>query len=228
MIKILLKIAGKKDFVIDKSVNLYYIIRICFKYGFMLLRGCWLSWLYKNIRFPFFKGKNVHLIVKKKISVGKKTKIHFGTKIDALSTDGVSLGESCVIGENCIIECSGTISNIGKGLKIGNRTSFGRNCFFGSAGGIEIGDDVIAGELVRFHSENHNYSNLNELIKNQGVNRKGIKIGNNCWIGAGVTFLDGSSIGNGCVVGANALVTKNFPDNVVIGGVPAKILKERC
>jgi acetyltransferase-like isoleucine patch superfamily enzyme len=64
------------------------------------------------------------------------------------------------------------------------------------------------------------------LIREQGVTNKGIVIGNNVWIGAKVTFLDGCKIGNNSVVAAGAVVSGVFPDNVVIGGVPAKILKE--
>lgn len=227
MIKLLLKIAGKNDFPIDKSVSSLYVARLCVKYGLMLLRGALLSLFCKKIQFPFFMGAGVSLLMKNKISIDRKTKIHSHVKIDALSVNGVCVGKSCVIGENCIIECTGTISNIGNGLKIGNRTSFGRNCFFGAAGGIEIGDDVIAGEYVRFHSENHNFSDMNRLIKDQGVSRKGISVGNNCWIGAGAVFLDGAKIGNGCVVAANAVVRGTFGDNCVIGGVPAKVLKQR-
>ena len=98
---------------------------------------------------------------------------------------------------------------------------------FGAAGGIEIGDDVVAGQFIRFHSENHNYNDSTKLIREQGVSHKGIKIGNNCWIGAGVVFLDGAELGDGCVVGANAVVTKKFHDNVVIAGIPAKIVMNR-
>ena len=68
---------------------------------------------------------------------------------------------------------------------------------------------------------------MNRLIKDQGVSRKGISVGNNCWIGAGAVFLDGAKIGNGCVVAANAVVRGTFGDNCVIGGVPAKVLKQR-
>lgn len=64
-------------------------------------------------------------------------------------------------------------------------------------------------------------------IRQQGVYGKGIKIGKNCWIGAKATFLDGTVIGNGCVVAAGAVVKGNFPDNSIIGGVPAKIIKMR-
>lgn len=56
---------------------------------------------------------------------------------------------------------------------------------------------------------------------------KGIKIGNNCWIGAGAVFLDGAELGSGCVVGANAVITKKFPSDVVIAGIPAKVISYR-
>ena len=52
-------------------------------------------------------------------------------------------------------------------------------------------------------------------------------MGNNCWIGAGAVFLDGAELGDGCVVAANAVVTKQFPANSIVGGVPAKVLRER-
>ena len=98
---------------------------------------------------------------------------------------------------------------------------------FGAAGGIEVGDDVVAGQFIRFHSENHNFNDLSKLIRDQGVSHKGIKIGNNCWIGAGAVFLDGAELGDGCVVGANAVITKKFPDNVVVVGIPAKVISHR-
>ena len=54
-----------------------------------------------------------------------------------------------------------------------------------------------------------------------------VAIGNNCWIGAKATILDGTKIGDGCIVAAGAVVKGEFPDNVIIGGVPAKIIKHR-
>lgn len=150
-----------------------------------------------------------------------------GVYIDALSREGVSIGDSVVIGKNTRIECTGGLQSIGKGVRIGNRTTFGNDCMFGTAGGIEIGDDVVAGQFIRFHSENHNYNDLTKLIREQGVSHKGIKIGNNCWIGAGAVFLDGAELDDGCVVGANAVMTKKFPDNVVVAGIPEKVISHR-
>ena len=161
------------------------------------------------------------------LTIGAKTKLHDGVYIDALSTDGVKIGDHVVIGRNTRIESTGSLEFVGKGVKIGNRTTFGNDCFFGAAGGIEIGEDVVAGQYIRFHSENHNFDDTEELIKNQGVSHKGIRIGNNCWIGSGAVFLDGAELEDGCVVGANSVVTKHFPANSVIAGVPAKLIRTR-
>lgn len=160
------------------------------------------------------------------MSLGNNCKLHYKVYIDALSR-GVHLGNNIVLGRGTRIECTGGLTSIGKGVKIGDRTTFGNDCYFGAAGGIEIGDDVVAGQFIRFHSENHNYNDLETLIRMQGVTHKGIVIGNNCWIGAGAVFLDGAKLGNGGVVGANSVITKEFPDNCVIAGVSAKIIKHR-
>lgn len=227
LIEKLLKIAGKDSFTLDGKISKAYLFRLCYKYGFMMLRGKFFSLGYSAIDNSIFIGKKVCILEKRYLSIGAKTKIHDGVYIDALSSDGVNIGDHVVLGRNSRIECTGSLENVGKGVTIGNRTTFGSDCYFGAAGGIEIGDDVVCGQYIRFHSENHNYDDMNLLIREQGVTNKGIHIGNNCWIGAGAVFLDGSALGDGCVVAANAVVTKQFPDNSVIGGVPAKILKTR-
>jgi acetyltransferase-like isoleucine patch superfamily enzyme len=100
---------------------------------------------------------------------------------------------------------------------------------FGDAqGGIEIGDDTIFGNYVSMHSENHNFNELSIPIRLQGVNRKGIKIGNNCWIGAKTTILDNVTIGNGCVIAAGSVVVAGiYEDNGIYAGIPAKLIRYR-
>ena len=223
----LLKIAGKEELRLDKNISKKYIISLLWKYGLMMIRGRLFAVGYTLIHRSVFIGKRVKVLEKKHLSIGEKAKIHDNVYIDALSVEGVSIGKNSILGRNTRIECTGSIRSIGKGLIIGDRTTFGSDCFFGAAGGIEIGDDVVAGQYIRFHSENHTYDDLTKLIKDQGVTHKGIIIRNNCWIGAGAVFLDGAELGEGCVVAANAVVTKAFPENSVIGGVPAKIIKKR-
>jgi len=223
----LLRIAGKDDFELDNRISIRYLIRICWKYGWMVIRGILTSIGYKDIRPNIFIGKSVKLYEKKYMKIGNKTKLHDGVKIDALSSQGVKIGDYCILGKNTVIECTGSLAAIGKGVEIGNNTTFGGDCFFGAAGGIKVGRDVVAGQCIRFHAENHNYNRMDIPIREQGVTHKGIEVGDNCWIGSGVVFLDGAKVGSGCVIAANAVVTKEFPENTIIGGVPAKIIKKR-
>ncbi|MBN1036876.1 acyltransferase [Clostridium botulinum] len=192
-----------------------------------LVRGNIKSLLVKKKSNIIFIGARSKLKMKRKITFGKGINIGENVIIDALSKSGVIMGNNIRIGDYSRILCTGTIKNIGKGIKIGNNFGCGENCFLGAAGGIEIGNDVIMGQNVRFHSENHNFSDTNIPIRLQGVTHKGIKIGDNCWIGAGAVFLDGTVLGNGCVVASNAVVNKKFNNNSIIGGIPAKLIRER-
>lgn len=224
----ILQIVGKDNFKIDSRIDKVYILRLCWKYGWMLIRGKFFSLGKKNIANNIFIGRKVKIIENKYLSIGDKTKLQDEVYIDALCSEGVYIGKNVVLGRNCRIECTGSLQYVGKGVKIGDRTTFGNDCLFGAAGGIVVGNDVVAGQYIRFHSENHNYENPSILIRNQGVTHKGIKIGNNCWVGSGAVFLDGAKVGDGCVIASNAVVTGEFGNNEVIGGIPAKIIKDRC
>ncbi|MCI8527565.1 MAG: acyltransferase [Lachnospiraceae bacterium] len=227
VINLMLKAAGKGDLRLDSRISMGYLIHLIWKYGWMMVRGKFFALAHKRISHSVFVGSKVKVLEKRMLAVGEKVKLHDGVYIDALSQEGVLLGQGVVLGRNSRIECTGGLQRIGKGIKIGDNSTFGNDCFFGAAGGIQIGNHVVAGQLIRFHSENHKYSDMDKLIQDQGVTHKGIRIGSNCWIGAGAVFLDGAEVGDGCVVAANTVITKQFPDNVVIGGVPAQIIKVR-
>lgn len=227
LIERLLRVAGKENFRLDERISFGRLLNIFGKYGGMLARGRLFSLSCKNISKQVFIGRHVKIRCRKELFIGSKAKLHDFVYIDALSEEGVKIGDRVVLGRGTRIECSGSLQQIGKGIRIGKRTSFANDCFFGAAGGIDIGEDVVAGQFIRFHSEDHIYSDKNVLIKDQGVVHKGIKIGNNCWIGSGAVFLDGAEIGDGCVVAANAVVRGKFSENSVIGGVPARLIKKR-
>jgi len=76
-------------------------------------------------------------------------------------------------------------------------------------------------------AENHVFDSLEKDIKAQGVIRKGIVIDDDVWIGANVTILDGVRIKKGTIVAAGAVVTKDFNEYSIIGGVPAHVMKNR-
>ena len=219
-------IIGKnKEISEDMTIGYLFFRGVPFAIG--LCRGVLRSIGLKKHGKKLFIGNHVKLLSKQKMFFGSNVRIGNFVEIDALSQNGVVLEDNVKLGDYSKIIGSGSISHVGKGIRIGSNTSFSEYTFFGAAGGIDIGSNIISGQNVRFHAENHNYSDTSIPIREQGVTHEGIKIGNDCWIGAGATFLDGAEIGNGCVVAANSLVNKKFPDNVVIGGVPARILKIR-
>jgi acetyltransferase-like isoleucine patch superfamily enzyme len=220
--KVISKIKGER-FILDSQIPTPYLLL------FFLSKLLYLVW--GRLRFLTLKRVFLHptskIKIANKIQIGTNLTIGRRCMIDALSTNGISLGKNVSIGDYTYIQVTGNLRNLGTGLKIGNNVGLGTHGFWGCSGGIVVGNDTIFGNYVSLHSENHNYADLTIPIRLQGVNHKGIKIGSNCWIGAKVTILDGAIIGNGCIVAAGAVVRGEFPDNSIIGGVPAKILKTR-
>lgn len=99
--------------------------------------------------------------------------------------------------------------------------------FIGAAGGVWIGENVIMGQRVSFHSENHCSDRSDIPICLQGVTRQGITVEDNCWTGENVVFLDGAHVGEGRIIGAGSVVRGNIPANLVAVGVPAKVIRSR-
>lgn len=224
---IIRKLLGKPEFKLSSEVPNSYLLGKGLSFFLNRIHGFFSKVGIANCGKNFMVGMNSKILVKRKVSIGNNVRIDNYVYIDALSTKGVYLGDRVKIGSYSKLMCTGSLSHLGVGISIGNDSSFSENTFFGAAGGISIGDNVISGQSVRFHAENHNFSDGEQLIRLQGVNHQGIKVGNNVWIGSGVVFLDGSSVGSGCIVGAGAVVTGNFSDNTIIAGIPAKKIGER-
>ena len=214
------RVSGVK---LDKSISVCYLCRF--------VMDKLIDRLYGTFRLRTFKSAYVSpkttIKCANNITFGKNLLIAKGCYIDALGLEGITLGDRVSFGLNTTMIVTGSLKQLGKGIRVGNNVGLGTNGHYGGAGGVEIGDDTIIGNYVSVHPENHNFYNPDIPIRLQGVNHKGIKIGKGCWIGAKATILDGADIGDGCVVAAGAVVTGKFPPNSVIGGVPAKIIKMR-
>ena len=208
-------VISNADRIKRRCRQIFQLLRGMFKYG----------WRF-GFRTRVYCGKRTTIRNIRFMNPGSILTLGDDVEIDAMSREGLTLGNDCFIGRGSSMRLTNNISNLGKGVYIGNNFSCGDYSFFGANGGITIGDDVRMGQCVRFHAQNHKFDD-NELIRLQGTTSKGISIGNNCWIGSGTVFLDGAKIGNGCVVAANSLITKEFPDNVVIMGQPGRIVRNR-
>ncbi len=113
-------------------------------------------------------------------------------------------------------------SEFGKNIHIGKDVFINSGCRFQDHGGIIIGDGALIGHNVVLATINHD---LDPLKCGDNILAP-IIIGERVWIGASATILPGVRIGDGAVVAAGAVVTKDVPENVVVGGVPARVLKK--
>ena len=111
--------------------------------------------------------------------------------------------------------------NYGKNTKIGKNVFINFDCTFLDLGGITIEDNVMLAPKVCLLSEGHSVS----VIDRQMLTAGKIHIKKNAWIGANATILQSVTIGKNAVVAAGAVVSKDVPDNTIVGGVPAKFIK---
>jgi len=109
----------------------------------------------------------------------------------------------------------------GKNIIVGENFYVNFGCVILDCAEVEIGDNCFIGPQVGI------YTSCHPIERNSGVEfAKPITIGDNCWIGGHATINPGVELGNNVVVASGSVVTKNFPDNVVIAGNPARVIKE--
>ncbi len=144
--------------------------------------------------------KNVKIIVEKgaKIYFGKNTLIKNNTIIYAKENSEIIFGDNSSTGHHSEISVSNS---------------------------VKIGDDVIMGAYTYITDSNHSYEDKSLPIRKQAMTVGKVEIENNIWLGRNVMILKDSKIGSNSVVAAGSIVTKEFDGNVVIGGIPAKIIK---
>lgn len=113
-------------------------------------------------------------------------------------------------------------TNFGKHTSIGKNVFINHDCSFLDLGGITIEDDVLIGPKVSLITENHPI----DPAQRKSLDLQSIRIKKNAWIGAASTILPGVTVGENAIVAAGSVVTKDVPDNVVVAGVPAKMIKK--
>jgi len=218
---------GRKNYKIDPHLSKWDISKILYSKLITFLRGVLIRPFLKKSNNYLFMGKRCKIIFKNKISVGRSVTIGDNVEINALSRHGVTIGNDVSILKNTIIECTGVLRNLGEGLEIGNNVGIAQNCFIQVRGMVKIGNNVIFGPGVSIFSENHVFDIPELPVNVQGETRKGVTIEDGVWIGTRSVILDGVTVGKNSVIAAGSIVNKDVPAYSVVGGVPAKVLKER-
>ncbi|HJT42743.1 MAG TPA: acyltransferase [Rhizomicrobium sp.] len=136
-------------------------------------------------------------------------------------------GGTISIGPGTVIHRGAMLIPFGGFIRLGYRCGVNPYCVLYGHGGLTIGDHVrIAAHCVLVPA-NHGMALDGGLIAEQPMSLKGIRIGNDVWLGAGVKVLDGAVIGDGCVVAAGAVVRGTLEPYGIYAGVPAKLVRRR-
>lgn len=129
------------------------------------------------------------------------------------------IGQDYVLGHGCFISKKNEIS-------IGDRFFMGNYCHLAS--NLKIGDDVMFASFVACVGGDHRIDNINVPIKDSGRDEmKTTVIENNVWIGHGAIIMHGVRIASGAVVASGSVVTKDVATNAIVGGNPAKYIRNR-
>jgi acetyltransferase-like isoleucine patch superfamily enzyme len=148
---------------------------------------------------------------------GRGSKIYWSVRMDTPPYRNFQLGRKSVIESYCCI------NNAVGDVTIGDHTRIGIHCTV--IGPVSIGNNVNLAQGITVTALNHNFEDTTRRIDEQGISTKPVVIGDDVWIGANAVILPGVTIGRHVVVAAGAVVTKDVPDNCIVGGVPAKVIK---
>lgn len=170
-------------------------------------------------------GRNVTIRHPHRIALGDGVIIDDNCVLDAKGEADrtLTIGSHTILGRNTILSCKGGV------IELGERVNISVNCTLISETRLRIGDKtLIAGHCYLIAGGNHGLDRTDVPVCEQPcIQKGGIDIAPHCWLGAGVTVLDGVTIGRDSVVAAGAVVHRPLPAFVIAGGVPAKILRQR-
>jgi len=144
-------------------------------------------------------------------------KVRFEVGKDAI----VRLGRWSWLGDGCKIRVHEGV------FEVGAKTVLGQECTVSAYQHISIGRECIIADRAMFIDFDHGMVEVERPIRLQGIYKRDVRIGNNVWIGYGACFLRGVTVGDNAVVGTLSVVTKDVPDNAVVGGVPARVIRMR-
>lgn len=183
----------------------------------LIRNRAWSPWyLIRYWRFFIFKIRSPHIITTGFVFLGRHV------EVDARKGYGrMILGRWVHLGDDNRVRCHEG------NLVIGDKCVFGRDNTVNAYLDIEIGAGSIISDWVYICDFDHVTEDIYQPIKDQGIVKSPVRIGPDVWVGTKVTVLRGTTIGHGSVLGAHSLVRGEVPPFSVMGGVPARIIKNR-
>jgi len=112
-------------------------------------------------------------------------------------------------------------------VRIGAKTVIGQDCTISAFQHVSIGRECIVADRVMLIDFDHGVVEVERPIRLQGIYKRDVRVGHNVWIGYGACILRGVRIGDNSIVGTSSVVTRDVPENAVVGGVPARVIRMR-
>jgi acetyltransferase-like isoleucine patch superfamily enzyme len=149
--------------------------------------------------------------------------LFFGRKLQLQIGRGATIrfGRLVWVGDGTKIRChEGAV-------EIGPKTVLGQDCTISAYKSVRIGEQCVIADRAMFIDFDHGVVDVETPIRQQGIYKRDVEVGSNCWIGYGACILRGVRVGDNAIVGTNSVVTRDVPANAVVGGVPAKLIRMR-
>ena len=144
-----------------------------------------------------------------------------GVKLEIGREARVVLGRWSWLGDGCKVRAHEGV------IEIGAKSVLGQECTLSCFQRISIGRDCIIADRTMMIDFDHGTAEVERPIREQGIYKRDVRIGNNVWIGHGACILRGVTVGDNAVVGTSSVVTRDVPADAVVGGAPARILRTR-
>ena len=159
------------------------------------------------------------------IRLGNRSYLDQGVYLHACP-QGITIGDRSLVMHGAILHVYNFRDLPHAGITIGRDSLIGEYTVIRGQGGVALGDRVYTSPMVQIIAVNHAFEDPARPFIHQGITAQGIVIEDDVWIGSGAVITDGVRVGAGAVVAAGAVVTKDVPPHTVVGGVPARVLRE--
>jgi acetyltransferase-like isoleucine patch superfamily enzyme len=170
--------------------------------------------------------RNVRLRFAANLRLGHLAYLDEGVYVHACP-GGVDIGERTIVMHGAVLHVYNFRNLPNAHIRIGCDSLIGEYSVIRGQGGVTIGDRVYTSPHTQIIAVNHVFDDPQRPFTEQGITAQGIHIEDDVWLGAGAVVTDGVRIGHGAVVGAGAVVTADVPPLTVVGGVPARVLRDR-
>lgn len=159
------------------------------------------------------------------IKLGRGSYLDEGVYLHACPR-GIEIGDGTYVMHGSVLHVYNFRDLPHAGIRIGKNSLIGEMNVLRGQGGISIGDRVYTSPMVKLLAVNHVFDDPTRPFVEQGITARGITIEDDVWIGTGVSITDGVRVGRGAVIAAGAVVVRDVPPHTLVGGVPARVIRE--